>query len=459
MALDIIYTLAKNIINTNYENLPPDVVEVTKKQIMDSFGVGIAGSSAPAIPELVEILKEWGGKKESSVWVYGGKLPCIYVAQINATMIHARDFDDTHDVAILHPSAPVVPTAFAISERIGNFDGRKLITAVALAVDMTARLCLANTIPMVELGWHYTTLHGSLGATAVAGKLLELDEESLVNAFGIAYHQTGGNLQCVDDGGLTKRCGPGFAARNGIIAAIMSQKGITGAKNVLQGPHGLYNQYHKGNYKPEALTKDLGKKFEGINVSFKPYPCCRYTHPGIDATRALLSEHEIKVDDIDNITVHVGKSTYGIVCQPLDAKQNPRNPVDAQFSIPWAVACTIDHGKVTLADITPEAIENKATLKLSNKVRPKLDETFSQTAIEPSLVEIKSKDGKIYSKRVDIPYGSPTSPMSMDDVATKFRDCTSYAAKPLSQKNVERLIRLLTHLEASELQEIVRLMT
>ncbi|MBM3254355.1 MAG: MmgE/PrpD family protein, partial [Candidatus Omnitrophica bacterium] len=422
MTSDAIYALAKNIVGTNYEDLPSDVVEVTKKEIMDSFAVAIAGSSAPSVAELVEILKEWGGKKESSIWVYGGQLPCIFAAQVNSTMIHARDFDDTHDAAVLHPSSPVISTAFAISERLGNVDGKKLITAVALAVDMAARLCLASTIPMFELGWHYTTSHGSLGATAVAGKLLELDEESLVNAFGIAYHQTGGNIQCFEDGALTKRCGPGFAARNGIMAVVMAKKGITGARNVLQGPHGLYNQYHKGNYKPEILTKDLGKKFEGINVSFKPYPCCRYTHVAIDATSALLNKHNIKADDIDKVIVHVGKSAYGLVCQPLDAKQNPRNLVDTQFSIPWAVACTIDHGKVTLADITQEATKNKAILNLSNKVVPELDDTLSRTTIEPCLIELHGKDGRIYSEYVDNAYGCPDNPISMDGIIEKLWD-------------------------------------
>ena len=457
--MDVIYTLAQTVADISYDKLPTDVVEVTKKQILDSLAVALAGSTSPGIGELVEIVKDWGGKKESSLWVYGGKLPCVSAAQANATMIHARDFDDTHDTAVFHPSATVVPTGLAVAERLGGVDGKKLITAVALGVDLSSRLCLATIVPMVERGWHFTALHGGFGAAAVAGKLLGLDEEKLVNAFGIAYHQAGGNLQCIDDGAMTKRAGPGFSARNGIMAALMAQKGITGAKNVLQGSHGLFNVYHRGDYNPEVLIANLGERFEGINVSFKPYPCCRYTHAAIDAALALVNEHNLRAEEVDNVTVHVGKSCLDLVCEPLNIKQNPKNIVDSQFSLPWAVASAIVHGKVGIADFTPQAIKDSAILALSNKVTPKLDESLSQKGIEPSIVEIMTKDGGVYSRRVDTPYGSPENPMSMEAIAVKFWDCASFTVKPLSQKNLERLIRLVAELETiRNVGEVVRLL-
>ncbi len=457
--MDAIYSLARAIIDTHYGKLPPDVVEITKKQILDSLGVGLAGSTGAGVTELVKIVKDWGGKKESSIWVYGDKLPCITAAQVNATMIHALDFDDTHDAAVLHPSAAVVPTGLAIAERLGGINGKKLITAVALGVDLSSRLCLATTVPMTEGGWHFTALHGGFGAAAVAGKLLELDEEALVNAFGIAYHQAGGNLLCIDDGAMTKRAGPGFSARNGIMAALMAQKGITGAKNVLQGSYGLFNVYHRGNYNPEVLTANLGEKFEGINVSFKPYPCCRYNHSAIDTVLAIVHHHNLKAEDVDNVTIYVGKGCWDLVCEPLNIKQNPRNIVDSQFSLPWAVASAIAHGKVGIADFTAQAITDSTVMALSNKVTPKLDESLSRRGIEASIVEIKNKDGEVYFEHAGIPYGSPKNPMSMDAITAKFCDCASFAAKPLSQKNVERLIQLVAQLETiSDVGQVIHLL-
>ena len=457
--MDAIYTLAGNIIDTNYENLPAEVVKATKRLFMDGLGVGLAGSAEAGVSELIDIVRDWDGRKESTVWVYGDRLPCVSAAQANATMVHALDYDDTHDVAILHASSVAVPTALAIAEKLGGVDGKRLITAVALAVDLAARLCLANKVSVFDRGWHYTVLHGNFSAAAIAGKLLGLDEETLVSAFGLAYHQAGGNLQCLHDGTLAKRAGPGFAARNGIMAVLMAQKGITGAKNVLQGRDGLFNVYHRGDYNPEVLTANLGEKFEVVNLSFKPYPCCRNTNPPIDATLAMVGEYNIKAEDVDSVTVYVGKGAMGLVCEPLNTKQNPSTTVDAQFSIPWTVASAIVQGKVGIAEFTPQAIKDKAVLTLSNKVTPKLDESLNRMGVSPAIVEIKTKDGKVYSKRVDTPYGSPENPMSMDAMAAKLRDCASHAAKPLSQKNVEKLIQLVSQLEAvSDVEEVVRLL-
>lgn len=457
--MDVIYTLAGNIIDTNYENLPSEVVKATKRLFMDGLGVGLAGSAEAGVSELIDIVRDWDGRKESTVWVYGDKLPCVSAAQANATMIHALDYDDTHDVAILHASSVAVPTALAIAEKLGGVDGKRLITAVALAVDLAARLCLANKVSVFDRGWQYTAIHGNFSAAAITGKLLGLDKETLVSAFGLAYHQAGGNLQCIHDGTLAKRAGPGFAARDGIMAVLMAQKGITGARNVLQGRDGLFNVYHRGDYNPEVLTANLGEKFEVVNLSFKPYPCCRNTNPPIDATLAMVGEYNIKAEDVDSVTIYVSKGAMKLLGEPLNTKQNPSTTVDAQFSIPWTVASAIVKGKVGIAELTPQAIKDRTVLALSNKVTPKLDESLNRMGVSPAIVEIKTKDGKVYSKRVDTPYGSPENPMSMDAMAAKLRDCASYAAKPLSQKNVEKLIQLVSRLEAvSDVEEVVRLL-
>jgi len=459
MKMDRIYTIAKNIIETTYERLPPDVVEITKRLIMDTFAVSLCGSTEAGVNELLDIFRNWGGKEESTVWVYGGKLPCISAAQVNATMVHASDYDDTHDPSPLHTGVVAVPTALAIAEMLGGVDGKKIITAVALAADFTVRLCMACRISMFDSGWHYTTLHGNFNAAAVAGKLLGLDEERLISAFGLAYHQAGGNGQCVDDGTLAKRIGPGLAVRDGIIAAMMAQKGITGAKNLLEGRYGLFNIYHRGEYNPEVLTANLGERYEVIDLSFKPYPCCRNNHPSIDATMAIMNEHKIKAEDVASVTVGVSSGAVKALCEPLNIKQNPRTIVDAQFSIPWAVAVALAYGKVGLGAFTGQAIKDGAILSLSNKVTPKLDESLNKRGVTPAIVEIKTKDGKAYSKRVDNPYGSPENPMSMDAICEKFRDCAAHSARPLKKDRVEKIIQFVSRLETlSDVNQVVCLL-
>jgi 2-methylcitrate dehydratase PrpD len=457
--VDRINTMARNIIETNYEKLPPDVVDVTKRLVMDTLAVSLCGSAETGVKELLDIFKNWGGKEESTVWVYGGKLPCISAAQMNATMVHASDYDDTHDPSPLHTGVVAVPTALAIAEMLGGVDGKKIITAIALAADFTIRMCMACKISMFDSGWHYTTLHGNFNAAAVAGKLLGLDEERLISAFGLAYHQAGGNGQCVDDGTLAKRIGPGLAVRDGIIAVMMAQKGITGARNLLEGRYGLYNIYHRGEYNPEVLTANLGERYDVIDLSFKPYPCCRNDHPSIDATLALMNEHNIKAEDVESVAVSVSSGAEKALCEPLDIKRNPRTIVDAQFSIPWAVAVALAHGKVGLGSFTEQAIKDRTVLSLSNKVTPKRDESLNKRGVTPAIVEIKVKNGKVYSKRVDHPYGSPETPMGMDALGEKLRDCASQAARPVGTDNVEKIIQLVSRLEAvSDVEQIARLL-
>ena len=218
--MDAAYSLAKNLVTVKYDDIPHDVVEATKKQILDIIGVALGGSSRPGVGELAELIGEWGGKAESTVLCYGNKVPAPNAAQVNATMGHALDYDDTGD-GPTHPSVVIVPTCLAIAERKGKLSGREFIAAVALGVDMRCRLGQAfrsgkKTAPVCGhpgAGWHLTALYGYLAAAGVAGRLLGLDEDRLLNSLGIAYHQCSGNGQCVTEGALTKRMGPGFAAR------------------------------------------------------------------------------------------------------------------------------------------------------------------------------------------------------------------------------------------------------
>lgn len=446
--MDPIFRVARNVIQTRYEDIPDNVVEATKKEILDCLGVGLAGSSASGVGELVELAKEWGGSGQSSVICYGIKVPVPNAAQANAAMIHARDYDDGHAGALVHPGVVSVVTCFAVAERKGRVNGKEFITAVTLSTDLMCRLGLATKPEgsLATAGWHFTTLYGFLSAAAAAGRILGLNEDKMVNALGIAYHQCSGNMQCVLDGALTKRMGPGFAAKGGITAALMAEKGITGAKNCLEGEMGVYNLYHRGGYDAAALTADLGKRFEGLNVSTKPYPCCGITHPFIDAALALVSEHNIRPDEIHGITAFHGEGSR-VLCEPLEVKQKPRNLVDAQFSIPWAVAVAVVKKRVSIADFSEAAIKDEDILGISQKVIPQVDASLNRKAVEPGRVEITTKGGEAYSKQVDNPLGSPLNPMTFDDCVSKFLDCAAYSVKHIPDEKLDKVVELIKELE------------
>jgi 2-methylcitrate dehydratase PrpD len=456
--MDASYAFAKNFVNTKYEDLPPEVVEATKKEILDLLGCALGGVSQPGATHVCALVKEWGGKEESSIIGCKQKVPAPNAAQANATMAHALDFDDVHEAAVMHPGIASIPVGLAVGEATGNLGGKELITSTALGVDMMCRLALATTPGKspIELGWHLTTLFGFTGAAATAARVMRLNEDEIVNAIGIGYHQSGGNGQCVKDGALTKRLGPGFAVKGGITAALMAKMGVTGARNTFEGEWGLYKQFMDGDYSPEILTAELGRRFEGVNVVIKPYPCCRGIHPAIDAALALVEETNIRRDGIKEIVLYVTDAHMKLLCQPLEAKRSPRSPVDAQFSIPWGVASAIVGRKVGLSDFTDSAVRNREVLEVTQKMQVEVDNSLHKPGPEPTRVKIVTNDGKTFAKVVENPLGSLERPMSFDDCARKFRDC----AKGLDASRIEKIIQMVGELEQlSDIREIIRLLT
>jgi 2-methylcitrate dehydratase PrpD len=456
--MDASYSFAKNFVTTKYEDLPPEVVEATKKEILDLLGVALGGANQPGATHVCALVKEWGGKEESSIIGCKQKVPAPNAAQVNATMAHTLDFDDVHEAAVMHPGIASIPVAMAVGEAQGNLSGKELITSTALGVDMMCRLALATTPGKspIELGWHLTTLFGFMGAAATAARVMHLDTDKIVDAIGIGYHQSCGNGQCVKDGALTKRLGPGFAVKGGITAALLAKMGVTGAKNSLEGEWGLYKQFMDGDYSAEILTADLGKRFEGVNVAIKPYPCCRGVHPAIDAALALAIDENIRSKDVKEIVLSVTDAHLKLLCQPLDAKRSPRSPVDAQFSIPWGVASAIIGRRVGLDDFTDSAIKNREVLDLTQKMRVEVDNTLHKPGPEPTRVKVITANGRTFEKVVQNPLGSLERPMSFEDCARKFSDC----AKSIDAGRIDTIIDLVGRLdELEDIREIIRLLT
>jgi 2-methylcitrate dehydratase PrpD len=241
----------------------------------------------------------------------------------------------------------------------------------------------------------------------------------------------------------------------------MAEKGMTGAKNCLEGKQGLYNMYFQGGYDARTLTLDLGKHFEGVNVSIKPYPCCRGLHNFIDATLALVKEQNIKAEDVKEIKLFSDEGGYHSLCSPLEVKVKPRTQVDTQFSIPWGVATAVAKRRATIEHFTEEAIKSQDILAVTGKISVELDHSLDRAdRIPPAKLEIRMKNGQAYSKQVDDPLGSPERPMSFDDCAKKFRDCSSYPVRKLPKKRIEGAIELIGQLEqVKDVGEITRLLS
>lgn len=450
---DLAEVYARFFIDTTYERLPQKVIEATKHQILDYIGVAIAGANIPGAPHVRELYTNFGGAEQALVWGSGKKLPVVAAAQCNATAGHCLDFDDVHEDAIMHPGVISIPTSFALADYMGGMTGKELITAVALAGDMISRMNLGlhPGKPLIPFGWHTTTLNGSMVSANLTSKLLGLSLEQTIYAIGLGYHQTCGNGQTTKDGGFAKRLGPGFAVRNGITSALLAQLEVTAAINSMEGEWGFYNVYHGGDYIREQIIEDLGERWESLNISIKPYPCCRGTHNFIDAGIILRNDHKIDPEEIERIDVECGAGTLPLLGQPLEVKAYPKTVPDAQFSCAWGIASGLAVGQATLKEYsdTDEGIHNPKIRAVAAKIKSlEYSEEMDVGKYEAARVTVTMKDGQVHSIFLPKAKGCPDEPLTFEDVVAKYNGNLSFAEKPISSKNGEQILKLIEDLES-----------
>ena len=445
---DVSATLANHVIHTTYEDIPPEVVAVTKRTILDILSVAVAGTTAYSSNLLVDLIKGWGGKEESTILCYDTKVPAMHAAMANATMGRALDYMDRYDPVETLVGVTIVPAAFAIAEKRGMVSGKDFIAAVTLGLDIIPRMALATKGNLK--GWSGQAVFGYFGVAATGGKLLGLSEKQIVDAFGIAYSQAAGNHQSMKDGALSKRLSTGFAAKGGILAALLAEKGFSGGANSMEGPWGFYNLYIDGDYDPSQLTIELGKRFEGANISVKAYPCCSHTHTGIDATLDIISRHDIVPEQVGAVKAGVNARGYDLSCDPIERKRKPITIVDAQFNLPYAIATAIVDREVNINNFTEKMITRRQVLKMMQKIEPYVDnelENMTHGAISPCKLEIITTNGAVYQMQVSHSKGSPQNPMTQEELNRKVWDCMDYAAKSLSKDTVHKVIDLVNELE------------
>lgn len=463
--MDAIFDISRTLANIRYDQISPKAIQMTKSSILDTLGVTLAGSTIGAgCQEIVELAREGGGKQESSI-IGGGRVPAWMAAFANGAMSHALDFDDIDDAAAVHPGVATVPAGFAMAERIGKVSGKEFLTAICMGADLLLRLGFAGRKGQGSFKWLPGQIYGGFAATAVCGKLLQLDEDQLVDAFGIALMQASGSYEPIrGTGSVIRGIWPAFTSQAGVLSALMAQRGISGSKNSLEGKAALFQSYLGGDYERHYLVDDLGVRFFIADSGFKPWPCSGINKPYIEATLRLVREHRIQPNDIEEIVVTVADMGQ-LLCEPLPERQSPKTPMDAKWSIPFSVAVAALRGKVTIADFTAAGIKDADVLHLARKVKPVFDASLAPagrgwTGVPPGVVEVRTTTGQTHSLRVDVALGYGSNPMIRDHHLEKFKDCASYSAKPLSVTEVEKVIRMVDELEElDDVGEIMRILS
>ena len=443
--MEIETILAQFASDTKYEDLPKEPIEVIRNVVLTVLGTTIAGATAEGCEILVNQTKEWGGKKEATILIHGGRVPAHNAALVNSVMARALDFCDAMSPGI-HMGSSSVPTALATAELVGGCNGKDFLTALVVGSEVAARLNLPGS---TYDGFDPTGVCTIFAAAAIAGKLLRLNSKQMLNALALAFNRSGGSFQSNIDGSLAVRLIQGFVSQAGIICAQLAQKGLDGPKNFLQGIYGYFHLYAKDRYNPEFVVSELGKRFEMTKVLFKKYPSCGGTLSSTDAILKIMQEKEVTSENVEQIDIKVLPYIYKLVGHPFKAGENPK--VNAQFNIQYCVANALLRKSSKLEHFDELCIRDPRIMELTEKIyvhpEPALEKRGHNTALK---MTVTTKDGNVHHKRVDIASGFPGNPLNKEEHKERFEGCISYSGDLLPRENTEKVEALVNSLEEVE---------
>jgi 2-methylcitrate dehydratase PrpD len=388
-----------------------------------------------------------------------GTGPCVVIgheyrtsapmaAFANGAMAHAMDFEDTHDHAIAHPHAAAIPAALAICDMRGNVGGDELLAAIAIGADLVCRIAASFEVNPDDFGWHTTPWLGVFGAATAAGRLLNLDTDQMLDAWSLAMSQMAsfGELKNSPTSHM-RAIRDAFAAKAGVMGALMAQRGLKGYSEPLQGGAGFFAAVSRNHYAPQHLVEDLGERFMGAEVSFKPWPSCRGTHAYIDAGLRLQSRIKIDPAQITRIDVIIN-SKNRMLCEPRDIKIRPDNAINAKFSIPFTTAIALLHGHVSIASFNHDSLTDASLLELSRKVEYQVDEKISLRDVTRGSLFVHM-GGQIHSEHIVHALGHPDVPLTPESFRTKFDDCVKQIGAQWALTHSEQLWNKLWALRSS----------
>jgi 2-methylcitrate dehydratase PrpD len=451
--------LVEHIVRTDFASLGDAAVERAKLRVLDACGCALAGAKAPGCRETRDLVAEWGGAPESTVLAYGGRAPAHNVAMLNSLMTRSHDYepveaesDDRTGPA--HISGTTVPTALAMAEKQAT-GGERLLTALVIGDDIAARLGVNSGFDFT-LGWDNTGTINVFGATAIACKLLQLNQQQVFNALGIALNRLSGTMAGVFDKTLAFKLPIAFAAREGIVAAELAQHGFPGVDEPFLGPRGYFSMYCR-DHDAERVTEDLGKKFYSDCV-IKPYSSCRLTHPFIDCALAIAEEDDLDAEQIEVVTIHSTERAADSFCGQPFSHPDLAQP-DGAFSIRYCVAAALLWRRVAPLQFTEESLRDQRVGRLIARMKLVGDISPERARDGEVEMEVMLRDGRMLTARVAGGGGGMSGTrLGVDETKAKFLANVAFA-RMVTGKDAERAISVIERLEdASDVRDLTRLL-
>lgn len=407
-------TLAAFAANLRFEDIPGPVMRRAEDLLLDWFGSALAGKTGRPVQTIESFARQMGpsGGKSEVLISRRGTTP-LFAAMVNAASSHFAEQDDVHNGSVFHPAAVVFPAALAVAQAIGA-SGRELLTASVAGYEVGIRIgeFLGRSHYRI---FHTTGTAGTVAAAAAVGRLLKLTPEQMLHAFGSAGTQAAGLWEFLRDAADSKQLHTAKAAGDGLMSAYLASDGFTGAKRILEGKQGMAAGM-SSDADPARLTDRLGERWTLAETSFKFHSSCRHTHPAADALLQVITQHDLRADQIASVTAHVHQGAIDV----LGPVVNPQTVHQAKFSMGTVLGLIAQFHSAGLKEFDT-AYNDPRIAAFREKVTMKLDEEVDTAypARWIGKVTVMTTDGRVLEGRVDEPKGDPGNTLSRDELESK----------------------------------------
>jgi aconitate decarboxylase len=444
-SFDIAAAFAAHATRTRYDDLSPGALRAARTFLLDTLGVGLAGSSGANVGVVRDLARSWGPGEEATEWLGGTRMTAGSAAIVNAYLIHCLEFDCVHEGAVVHPMATLLSAVFAWSEREAArgrpVDGRRFLAAMAVGVDVAGLLGVATD---AALRFFRPATAGGFGATAGIANLAGFDAATTRSAFGHMYGQTSGTLQPHLEGSPLLGLQIGFNARGAIAATDLAAAGMQGPVDVFTGRYGYYALIEDGGLHPDRIEAALGRDWQIEKLAHKPFPSGRLTHGVVHGLRDLMARHGFAPDDIAEVVCRVPPLVRRLVGRP-DVPDPASNY--AKLCLPYVAGVFLAKGRCDVPDFRGEALRDKRVHGFATKVRLEPNDVTDENALDPQEIEVRLASGAVHSIHLPHVYGHPEAPLTAEENEEKFFRCCRHAEPPVPEARARRIRDLVAGVE------------
>ncbi len=400
-------------------DIPDAVIREARKGLVDGIGVMVRGSTSPEWHSVAKAVKLQSSEEQSSseeARIVGTRFVTspYQAALLNGTAAMALELDDGYSPGGAHPTPPTLAACLAAGPEV-DFD--RFLLAYIVGSEVICRVSRAAHPETLRRGFHITSIAGVVGATISSGIARSVAPKNLLDAVGISGSFAGGLFEFMAGGAGVKRIHAGKAAADGVLAVDLALAGLSGPRTVLEGDNGLLRAFSGAS--PDRINdvvSELGSDWEYLSRYLKVYPCARHSHGPVDVVIDLVKQHSIRARDVASIEVQ----TYGTALKL--AHFGNATVLDAQMSMPYAIAASLIYGRLTLEEFDDERRANSELRELAGRVAFSVDDSMDAAYPQrrPARVTIVTERGERLMGEVEGPFGEPYRPIPDATLAEKF---------------------------------------